>query len=276
MIPAIAQTLTQLTSLNLSESLWQADQDFSPLTALADLAELRLEGVELRLDPAAADGAVPKRVPRSLPIAAVEVRLPVPPTVIWDPWAASRTDSEGSEGSRYNPSRTRRGLVAEFVKTWLKPLLEEKLDTVAITYEPCEAELHAAPELLAALGRAGPQLRSLTLVKILVYEQLPVLTPLTQLTQLHLEACGLHNSEVAQLSVLTGLRCLSLVGNTRVRGGAGAMWALAGTLSQLTSLRCHSKAAAAVRKAFGDRIEKEWYPQSYRDHVIQFKLKLPQ
>jgi hypothetical protein len=172
-------------------------------------------------------------------------------------------------------ARTDGGL-AGFVHAWLQPLLVEKLDTVKITYDPWEGELLPAPELLAALGRAGPQLESLSLKNIAVSQQLSSLTTLTQLTELHLESCGMHTSEVAQLSVLTQLRCLSLVENPRVWGEAGAFWALAGTLGLLTSLRCHDRMAAAALEAFGDRVEAEWFSESYRDHSHTLILKLPE
>jgi hypothetical protein len=110
------------------------------------------------------------------------------------------------------------------------------------------------PELFAALAGSGSQLRSLSLQGVDAHGELDKLTALTQLTQLELEFCGLHNSEVTQLSALTGLQCLSLADNRKILGHRGSILMLASTLNQLTTFTCSNKADDVVQRVFGHRI----------------------
>ena len=221
LISGIASSLKQLTSLDLSGSCLDPGEDVSPLTALNKLVELRLR-VEV---------GTTVRLPPSLPVTAVAFQLSLLPL--------------------QNMS---------LLRGCLRPLLAGKLDTVVLSYEWDRLGKLVMPELFAALGSSGQQLRSLTLEGISAHRGGGVgqLAALTQLTKLQLACCDVHNNEVQQLSALTGLRCLSLAGNDLVTGHGGAFEALATSLRQLSTLMCHIQADAAVRGAFGDRIAASW------------------
>ena len=224
-IPAIASSLTGLTSLDLSHSWWHPSENFSPLTALAKLVQLRIEGPAFTLR-----NDVVVRLPPTLPLKAVGLEA-----LAWQHMLQHQEVTRVLEG-------------------WLQPLLLEKLDTLVLSHKARDGEKLLMPELFAVLAKSGPQLRSLCLEGIQAHGEVGQLAVLTQLTQLQLESCGVHNSEVAQLSALTGLRSLSLADNKRVKGRAGSFSTLATTLQQLTVMRCHEKAGSAMRGAFGDRI----------------------
>jgi hypothetical protein len=159
------------------------DEDFSALTALTSLKELRLEGLQL------CDKDMRKRLPLSLPLTAIGLSIP-----------ARRY---------YNPVELR-----SMVTTWLQPQLARTLHTVSFKGSESREHRLLLPELFAALAGSGPQLRSLSLQGVEAHGELDKLTALTQLTQLELEFCGLHNDELEQLMTnLTGLRCSSKADN---------------------------------------------------------------
>jgi hypothetical protein len=216
-----ATSLTHLSSLEAQDT-FPKEEDMSCLTALTSLKELRLWGLQL------CDMDMRERLPLSLPLTAISLSIP----------------------TRYHSSLELRSMVT----TWLQPHLARTLHTVGLQCSKSRGSRLVLPELFAALAGSGPQLRSLSLQGVDAHGELDKLTALTQLTQLELEFCGLHNSEVTQLSTLTGLQCLSLADNKRIKGHDGSVLTLARTLTQLTTLTCSKKADAVIRRSFGHRI----------------------
>ena len=245
LIPAIASSLTRLTCLDFSDSLrdsFQDSADFSPLTALEALEALRLEGVGLGM----ADVAV--HLPSSLPVTALSMTFP------WGPQALE---------------------MGPVIRDALQPLVPRKLESLALTYYESHKPRLVVPDLFAVLAAAGPQLQSLSLKGISVHGEMNELAALTQLSQLQLVDCAVHNSAVPQLSALTGLRSLSLADNNRVQlGHSEAVVAPATTLRQLTVLSCHNEADAAVRQAFPHCIRVSRASRVTGDHTHCYTLAL--
>ena len=225
-IPAMAKGLTGLTCLDLAGSVAERDADFSPLTSLLGLVELRLEGAEQNAI------HVARHLPCSLPVKGTKVILPA----LLPSWGIEQR--------------------AAFIGGWLQPLLMEHLQMLDLEGSMSRFdEQQQLPGLFAALGRSGPQLQSLSLANLNAHEAISKLSHLTKLTQLRLSFCGLGDSDVPHIAALTGLRALSLadyVVGLEVSADSAGM--LAASLQQLTRLVCSANADAAVRQAFQGRI----------------------
>ena len=214
--PDLAANLEHLTSLNLSSCRWVCIFDLPDLSELESLERLDIRGTHL--------------MARDLGFLGPE--LPV----------TSCTVSSCSPECLDQLSR------------WVKAGVANRIETLDLCHG-WSLTLAQKLQVVSAIASAGPQLKSLAISNFGdMRSQMVQLAGLTQLTSLRVGLCPLDGAAVCQLTALTGLKDLSIMGEIEAEG-QGYMSELAGSLKQLTMLQvCDANAVEAAKEAFKSRM----------------------